>query len=465
MALVEVVIGVGIASSHSKYAIELVAGVAISCLVWRFPIPGIVLMLLLAAGPDTPYNLTFRLAGRTTYAYEVVLVILLARAAYRPKRDTWGGATGGILLAFLLILGVSTAFGILAGREALNDGLNYGRPFFALSIFWVIIRLAPDRRRLGVILTAAIVLAALSGAIGLWLALSGNTNTIFQGAGGTLQIPSSIGSLLRVRMPGLGLGFMLLWLVVLWLIRGRRPRWVWVLCLPLIVVDILVSQNRNMWVIAGLSLILVILIAGPHVRARIFASLAALGAVVAILVAAPLGGSGASSPINPIVDRAASILNPSAIRSSSSASDRDYEDREGWKSAIHHLAIGIGPGANYGAELITTSGGTHGVTPRLFLQNQYLYILVTTGIPGITAWMLFLLATLRNALMRGAPIESRVLGVGVLGLSLTGIVMLSLTDPSYLIALGLVAGAIFALRPASRGPAGVRVPYSVAEVR
>jgi len=39
--------------------------------------------------------------------------------------------------------------------------------------------------------------------------------------------------------------------------------------------------------------------------------------------------------------------------------------------------------------------------------------------------------------------------IGVLGLSLTAIVMLSFTDAAYLTALSLSAGAIFALRPAA----------------
>jgi len=64
-------------------------------------------------------------------------------------------------------------------------------------------------------------------------------------------------------------------------------------------------------------------------------------------------------------------------------------------------------------------------------------------------FVLFLLITFRNAFLRGTPIESRMLGIGVLALSLTAIVQLSFTDDSYLTALGLVAGAIAALRPAT----------------
>jgi hypothetical protein len=43
------------------------------------------------------------------------------------------------------------------------------------------------------------------------------------------------------------------------------------------------------------------------------------------------------------------------------------------------------------------------------------------------------------------PFESRFLGIGVVALMLTAFVMISLTDPSFLSALALVAGAIFTL--------------------
>src|ERR1700677_2360127 len=115
VVVLEVLIGVGVASSHYKYAILLVAGVVICWTVWRFPIAGMVAMLFLAAGIFTPSFYTFRFAGRTVYAYEVLLVVLLLRAIIRPHRVTWGGAAGGFLLAFLAILALSTALAIQSG--------------------------------------------------------------------------------------------------------------------------------------------------------------------------------------------------------------------------------------------------------------------------------------------------------------------------------------------------------------
>jgi O-antigen ligase len=248
-------------------------------------------------------------------------------------------------------------------------------------------------------------------------------------------------------MPGLAMGYMLLWVALVWLVRGRGPKWVWAVSIPWILVDVLISQNRNMWVIGVLALVLVLLIAGPRVRGRVIVSLVVLAGAIAALVAFPSSGGTASTPLTPIITRASTILNPKAVSESSSASDRDYEDRTGWANAQHHLLIGIGPGVSYGATESTGSGSSVAIVPRLFLQNQYLYILVITGIPGIACWLLFLLSTLRDAWSRGTPLEARLLGISVLGVALTAIVQLSFTDGGYLTAIALCAGGIFVLRP------------------
>jgi O-Antigen ligase len=443
----EALIGVAVGSSHVKYAIGLVAGVAACWLIWRFPLAGCVLCMFLVAGIIRADFYHFSAGGHLFYGYEVVLVVLLLRAAISPRRHTWGGAAGGWLAAFLALLILSTALAITQHNTSLNNAINWGRVFFVMTFYWVVVRLAPERRQLGLLLLSGIAIGALSGIVGLILALSGNLHSVFQDAGDQVLTTSSIGSLLRVRMPGLGLGFMLLWLAVVWLIRGRSPKWLWVVSIPWILVDILVSQNRNMWVISVGMLVLVLLVAGPRVRGRLVTSLVVLAAAVAVVVAAPQGGGAGPTPLAPIIARASTILNPHEVSESSSASDRDYEDRTGWANAQHHLAIGIGVGVSYGATIATGSGSSVTTTPRLFLQNQYLYLLVVTGIPGVATWILFLLTSLRNAFVRGAAVESRVLGIGILGLSLTAIVMLSFTDGGFLVALALSSGAVFLLRP------------------
>jgi hypothetical protein len=462
LLIFEALIGVAVASSHVKYAILLVAGVAGFWLIWRYPLAGCVGCMFLVAGIIRADYYHFSFAGHLFYGYELVLVVLLLRAIIEPRRHTWGGAAGAWLAAFLAILLLSTGLAIQAHHTSLNNAINWGRVFFSMTFFWVVVRLAPDRRRLGILFLAGIALGALSGIVGLVLALAGNVHSVFQDAGMQILVPSTIGHLLRVRMPGLGLGFMLLWVAIVWLIRDRRPKWLWAISIPWIIIDILVSQNRNMWVIGVLSLVLVMLIAGPRVRGRVIISLVVMAAAIAILVAAPSGGGQGPTPLTPIISRASTILNPREVSESSSASDRSYEDRLGWANAQHHLAIGIGAGVSYGATLQSGSGSSVTTEPRLFLQNQWLYLLVITGIPGVATWMLFILTTLRDAWSRGTPVESRLLGISVLGLSLTAIVMLSFTDGGFLIGLALSAAAIFLLRPSAAGPgsAGEAAPVA-----
>lgn len=447
-ALLEVLVGAGVASGHAKYAIMLVVGAAGCALVWRFPLAGSILMLFLVAGIIYPAYYVSRIGGRTVYGYEAVLAVLLLRAVIRPRRVTWGGAAGAALALFLAVLILSTMLAVGAGAVTLNDAINWSRAFYVLSFFWVVVRLAPDRHGLGVLLIGGLVLGAISGIVGLVLALGGNLHSVFQDPGNQALTAGSAGSLLRVRMPGLGLGFMLLWVVLLWLTRRRKPRWLWWGCLPGILLVIAISQNRNMWVAGSVGLLLVMLVSGARTRGRLVAAIVVLIAGIAISVAAPPGGQSGPTPLQPIVKRAATILSPSEIGKSASAQDREREIRVGWPVARRNLLIGIGPGVPYGLMVVSDLGnGLHSISPQLFLHNQYLYLLMITGIPGLLSFLLFVAITLQGAFIRGAPRESSMLGIGVIALMLTAAVMLSLTDGSSLVVLALAAGAIFALRP------------------
>lgn len=459
LALLEVLIGAGVASSHAKYAIMLVVGAAAGALVWRFPLAGSILMLFLVAGIIYPQYYVFRVGGRTVYGHEVVLIVLLLRAVIRPRRVTWGGAAGAALALFLAVLILSTMLAVSAGAVTLNNAINWSRAFYVLAFFWVVVRLAPDRHGLGVLLTGGLALGAISGIVGLALALSGNLHSVFQDSGNQVLTAGSAGSLLRVRMPGLGVGFVLLWVMLLWVTRRREPRWLWWGCLPGILLVIAVSQNRNMWVAGSVGLLLVMLVSGARTRGRLVAAIVVLIAGIAISIAAPPGAQSGPTPLQPIVKRASTILNPSEISNSASAQDREREIRVGWSVARRNLLIGIGPGVPYGLLVVNDLGnGLHTILPQLFLHNQYLYLLMITGIPGLLSFLLFVAITLHGAFIRGAPRESSMLGIGVIALMLTAAVMLSLTDGSFLVVLALAAGAIFGLRPRAGddAPGGAR---------
>lgn len=58
--------------------------------------------------------------------------------------------------------------------------------------------------------------------------------------------------------------------------------------------------------------------------------------------------------------------------------------------------------------------GLHSVSPHLFPHNQYLYLLMITGIPGLLSFLLFVAISLHGAFIPGAPRESSMLGIGVI---------------------------------------------------
>jgi O-antigen ligase len=458
--VVEAGIGAAIATSHSKYALALVVGCAACALIWRFPIVGCIAELWFVGGIIYPEFYVYYVGGHTVYAYEIVLVVLLARAAIAPARRTWGGAMGGWLLAFLVVLTISTAMAIHAGNVSLNDAVNWGRPFYALAFFWVVIRLCPDRRTLAILLTAGIVLGAISGVVGAWLAIDGHVSGIFAGSGMQVLVTNTAGSLRRVRMPGLGLGYMLLWLALLWLTRSRRPKLLWAVCVPLTVLVILVSQYRDMWVLSVMGLVWMMLVSGARSRGRLIAGLVVILAGVAILLELPQSGP---TPLKPIIQRGTTLLNPHEVAKSQSATDRSVEDHYAFADFKRHPLLGIGPGVPYGSLVASPVGNDQvEVQERLYVENQWMYLLLITGVVGTVCMFAFFALALRYAFIRGGSVDARMLGIGVFALMITSIILLSLSTESFCAPLALCAGGIWVLRPPPAARAGDRWPRALA---
>jgi O-antigen ligase len=107
--------------------------------------------------------------------------------------------------------------------------------------------------------------------------------------------------------------------------------------------------------------------------------------------------------------------------------------------------MGIGPGAEFGVYFDELqSGGAYKRTKQLFLHNQYLYLLLICGVPGLLAFVGFLVSSMARA--RGwlddTEVTTWAVGVGMIALSAT--VMISFADASSALAIGLLCGAIAA---------------------
>lgn len=444
VVLAEIVLGMAVASGHSKMAAGAVLGAAAAVLLVKFPFAATCALFVLVASTFDEAVPELVVAGRVVFPYELLLAGLLGLAIVRPRRRSWGGAPGLALALFLGMLALSSLVAVRFGGAELNNVLLWGRVFFVLTFYWVVVRLFPTREQVMRLVKAAAIIGGLTGFAAVLFALGLDHELLFRNSGDT--IVSGDGTLRRVRLPGLALSFGLLWLVLLYVVRGARPRWLWWTVLAGSLANVLVSQNRNMWV-AGLGcLAVLLLVAGPRPRARVLVSLVTMAASIALLVLVPQTTEPALRVVEPLVERGETLLNPRRVAREASLQDRARENRAGWESVRQRPLLGVAPGVSWGLYMVDRSGSVPVAVPQLFLHNQYLYLLVITGVPGLVLFAAFLISGLRAGLSPPRrPLDRAMLAIGVVGLALTAFVMLSLTYPSYLLALMLLIGAIVVL--------------------
>lgn len=449
VVLAEAVLGMALATGYGRMAAAAVLGAAALALLIRLPFAAACALFVLAASALDDSAPQLVLAGRTVYPYELVLAGLLALALARPRQRTWGGACGLALALFLGMLAVSSLVAVRFGGADLNNVVLWGRVFFVLTFFWVVVRLFPTRAEVLRLVKAATIIGGLSGFVAVLFALGVDHEVLFKDSGDT--IVSGDGTLRRVRLPGLALSFTLLWLALLYVVRGTRPRWLWWTVLAGSLLNVLLSQNRNMWV-AGIGCLgVLLLVAGPRPRARVIVALATLGASLALLVTVPYTSESALRVVAPLVERGQTLLDPRRVAREDSLKDRARENRSAWASVREQPLLGVAPGVPWGLYMVDRSGPVPLAVPQLFLHNQYLYLLVITGVPGLVLFATFLFNALRAGFAPPRrPLDRHMLAIGAVGLALTAFVMLSLTYPSYLLALMLAAGAIVVLGAADR---------------
>jgi O-antigen ligase len=134
------------------------------------------------------------------------------------------------------------------------------------------------------------------------------------------------------------------------------------------------------------------------------------------------------------------------VSQSSSLSDRGKETRIAWPKAQRNAVTGIGPGVDFGVYILDFVG-PHSVKvePQLFLHNQYLYLLLICGLPGLATFLLFLSIPVARAFRR-MPIDPAITacGVGIAMIMISSIVAIYFSVEDMTTMLGLLAGVIVA---------------------
>jgi len=465
LLLVEIVLARYAAKPELSKFVLLFFGLFVVAAVFRFPLASALVLL----------GLTDFLFGSTHFAHqvgpvnvrphEVVLALLFILALVRPERNTWGGKSGAALAIFLALVIVSALIGIKAGRMSLTEAFNWGRPLALLTIFFIVVRLFPEPRHWRTLLIGAAVLAAATGVIALLISLGAGFASSLQEPGQqAIRSEEALGSLNRVRLPGLSAGYALFWFVAIQImVRQGRSRLFWGVILLGIGIDILVSFNRNMWIGLILGLFLMLFLGGGFVRQRIgFSVGVAIAAIVALIVFS--SGAGQDQVIAPVLKRGSTLLNPSKTAGENSLQDRAKETEHAWTTIQRYPVLGVGAGAPYGAveHSALLSGSIYlgeTTSPQLFLHNQYLYLILIAGIPGLIAFLAFLLQPVAMALRR-APKDLAITacGVGILLIMASAFVALYFTAEDMVAMLGLLTGVIVAdhtSRAAEGKPSGL----------
>jgi hypothetical protein len=409
-------------------------------LVFRFQFAAACGVLILVASVFEPGR--FRFGGLRPE--ELILGALLIVAVVRPRRAWWGGIAGKALAVFFAVLGLSAVLALESGRAEFSNVLLYCRCFAPLLLFYVIVRLFPERDQVRRLLFIAVVLAAIAGIVSLAAAAPGsplpdilnpNQTNIIRGKEG-------LGVVNRVRLPGVSLAYVLFWYVVAQAIVAQRGVRLlgWLAALTGMGLSLALSLNRNMWIGLVIGFLIMLLIGRTMSRRRLIAAAAILAAgAVMIALAGPKLNS--DSPLYPLVQRGQTLLHPAQEARDPSLDDRRIENGFAVATVERNPIIGVGPGAPYGADW-------------LWVHNQYLHLLVIGGPAALLSLLVFLCAP-QVAVVRRWSRDDTLLALAV-GLAITmvsAIVMISFVNQTWAAVLALLTGSIAILsRPTPPPP-------------
>lgn len=440
---IEVLLAASIAEPRFQILLSAAIGAAALALVFRFPLAASAGLVVLSASVfhEQFFGPGFGPGGLRPY--EALLGALLFVALVRPKRATWGGAAGAGLALFLVLGVTSTLIAVSAGEIGLDKGYQWFRPFFLLTIFFVVVRLCEDGAAARRLLAAGAAVAVLSAVVVVLLAYGDTLDDTFQDPGHQ-YISNQLGiqGFDRVRLPAVALAYALFFYAVAALIRARGIALAgWALTVVALTIHMALSLNRNMWVGVAAGIVLLLALWNTNTRARLVVGLAVTAIALTCLLSVGQVGS-LNSILEPLAKRGSSVV--AGLDEGSSLRDRERETRKAWKTLGEHPVFGIGAGTSYGSFVSTpTNAGGFVRAPRRFVHNQYLYLALMAGIPGLLCFLVFLVSVLRKAFSRAHRGPDLVAcGVGVTVFALSGVVMLSFSAYNFLTVLALLSGCI-----------------------
>jgi O-antigen ligase len=167
--------------------------------------------------------------------------------------------------------------------------------------------------------------------------------------------------------------------------------------------------------------------------------------IAAIALIAVAGVQVDRGPLAGFAERGETLFSPEKTTQENSLQDRGKETEQAWRTFQDNAVIGIGPGSRFGVYFDELqANGDYKRTSQLFLHNQYLYLALICGVPGLLAFLAFLLSSLGAARRQLWDTDVSAWAVGLAMIMLSAVVMISFADASSALAIGLLAGAVVA---------------------
>jgi O-antigen ligase len=457
-ALAELALAHALSGPGLGRPLALVGAVLALAVVFTYPIAGAAGLLVVTASIFYSSYFTWSVGPVQIHLEEVVFAALALVALVAPRRQTWGGAPGVALGAFLALVVVASWVGVQAGRVSVRDAFDWARPLAFYASFWLTLRLFPDVRSMRRLLLIGLACGALTGVLSIVLQFSPSLASHFQGSGGqeiyTQAVQAGLGGLKRIREPGLACSYVLFWWALFAAMSARGGRRALLSALiALSAINLALSFNRNMWLGLLFGLAITLGYAGVRIRHRLLTSIAV--AVTAVALTFTLVGSRSSVQLDPILARATTVLTPSQVGEESSLRDRARETSQAWQTIKQHPVFGVGPGADFGVRFNhEDSTGLWVNTVQLFLHDQWLWLMLIGGVPAMLAFLTFLGLVLSKAWgRRSRTLSQLALGTGIAMVMLSAFVMPYLGLHEFALMLGIVAAVIVRSHELQRGAA------------
>ncbi|MBS1260985.1 MAG: hypothetical protein MAG453_00302 [Calditrichaeota bacterium] len=337
------------------------------------------------------------------------------------------------LLAWLI---VSSLVNGTAGSSLAFLAAKFAIPLCGLLAALQLLREEKPRRWLMTTLLVAAAFGAVNGFVQYLFGVDpvyGQPIEVMPGGISDYYLPVG---LLNMALTYAGMQMMLFLFLLPWALRLKgRPRWVaWVL-LALVAISVVVAFRRGPWIGLAGGIVLYLLTRGRRV------AVPAVAGGLALLVAA-YAGSGAFR---------ARVLDATNLRTNSEQ-ERLLLWNASWEMARDHPLTGVGPG-NWRSSAAAYIPERQAWSSLAHPHSDPFYLLAVGGFPalllaiGLAASFLFSHARPRYWNARDPGLAQLIVQGGVLacaGLLLAGLFQCYLLDGEIMIALGLLAGAVFA---------------------